>query len=148
VGGQIELMLDPACVYRSFEDCLKVGYACDEARFEWLEDPFVDVGRSFQAHRRLRESIRTPLLQGERLRGLELRAEMIVAGATDIMRADPEMDLGITGLLKVAHLAEAFGMDLEVANCSPAQRHCVGALRNASRYEICNVGPDCPNATP
>ena len=58
------------------------------------------------------------------------------------------MDLGITGVMKCAHLAEAFGIDIEIANCSPAQRHCVASLRNTSRYEICNVGPDCPNATP
>jgi len=148
VGDRLELMHDPACVYRTFEDGLKVGRACDDAGFLWLEDPFVDIGRSFFAHRRLREAIRTPLLQGERIRGLEGKAELLVHGGTDILRADPEMDLGITGVMKCAHLAEAFGMDMEIANCSPAQRHCVAAIPRATRYEICNVGPDCPNATP
>ena len=148
VGHRIELMHDPACVYRTFEDGLAVGRACDDAGFLWLEDPFVDIGRSFFAHRRLRESIKTPLLQGERVRGLESKAELLMHGGTDILRADPEMDLGITGVMKCAHLAEAFGVDIEIANCSPTQRHCVASLRNTSRYEICNVGPDCPNATP
>ena len=148
VGDRLELMHDPACVYRTFETGLAVGRACDEAGFLWIEDPFVDIGRSFHAHRQLRAMISTPLLQGERIRGLEAKAELLMHGGTDILRADPEMDLGITGLLKCAHLAEAFGVDLEIANCSPAQRHCVASVRNASRYEICNVGPDCPNATP
>lgn len=148
VGDRMELMHDPACVYRTFEDCVTVGKACDDAGFLWLEDPLVDIGRSHFAHRRLRRMIRTPLLQGERIRGLEAKADLLVNGGTDILRADPEMDLGITGVMKCAHLAEAFGMDIEIANCSPAQRHCISAIRNASRYEICNVGPDCPNATP
>jgi L-alanine-DL-glutamate epimerase-like enolase superfamily enzyme len=87
-------------------------------------------------------------VQGERIRGLEEKANLIQAEATDRLRADPEMDGGISGMLKIAALAEAFGMDLEIANCSPAQRHCFAALRNANYYEICNVGPDCPNATP
>jgi L-alanine-DL-glutamate epimerase-like enolase superfamily enzyme len=148
VGGRIDLMHDPACVYRTFADGLTVGRACDEAGFKWIEDPFVDVGRSFAMHNRLKSMIRTPILLGERLRGLEAKANLIVSGATDMLRADPEMDLGITGMMKAAALAEAFGMDVEVANCSPAQRHCLSAMRNAHWYEICNVGPDCPNATP
>lgn len=148
VGNDMALMLDPACVYRTLSDALKAGYACDQAGFLWLEDPFDDIGRSFSAQRMLRQKLRTEIVMGERVRGLEQKANMIVAGATDRMRADPEMDLGITGLLKVAHLAEAFGLAIEIANCSPAQRHCVASIGNAHFYEICNVGPDCPNATP
>ena len=148
VGGKMALMLDPACVYRTFSDTLRVGRACDAAGFLWLEDPMVDIGRSFHAHRMLREKLRTEIVMGERLRGLEEKANMIIAGAADRVRTDPEMDLGITGVLKVAHLAEAFGLDVDIANCSPAQRHCVAAIRNSGYYEICNIGPDCPNATP
>ena len=42
----MDLMLDPACEYNTWSDALKVGLACDEARFMWLEDPYKDGGTS------------------------------------------------------------------------------------------------------
>ena len=39
VGGRMDLMLDPACEYITFGDALKVGWACDEQRVFWYEDP-------------------------------------------------------------------------------------------------------------
>lgn len=148
VGDGIELMWDPAGTYLTFHDALTVGRTLDEGKYRWYEDPLIDNGRSAHAHKRLREEIRTPLIMGERIRGLEQKADFIVAGATDILRAEPEFDLGITGLMKAANLAEAFCMDIEVANPSPAQRHCISAIRNTHFYEICNVGPECPVAMP
>ena len=148
VGDRMKLMLDPACIYHTFQQGLEVGRACDDANFLWLEDPFADVGRSTQAHRRLREKIRTPLVQGERIRSLEAKLELVLGGGTDALRADPELDGGITGLMKAAALAEAFGMDIEVANGAPPQRHCISAIRNTRFYEICMVAPDYPNAVP
>lgn len=148
-AGRLALMHDPACIYTTFQHGLAVGRACDDAGYLWLEDSFADLGRSIFANRRLRERIRTPIVQGERLRGLEQKADLIVGQATDAVRADPELDLGITGLMKAAHLAEAFGLDIEVANGAPAQRHCVAAIRNTTFYELCSLGPDAPgNPTP
>ena len=46
VGGRMDLMLDPACEYMTFGDALKVGWACDEERFFWYEDPYRDGGTS------------------------------------------------------------------------------------------------------
>jgi L-alanine-DL-glutamate epimerase-like enolase superfamily enzyme len=56
--------------------------------------------------------------------------------------------MGITGAMKIAHLAESFGLDAEVHACGPAHRHCMGAMRNSNYYEVALVGPDCPNAVP
>jgi len=39
VGGKMDLMLDPYCALKTFGDALKVGWACDEERFFWWEDP-------------------------------------------------------------------------------------------------------------
>ena len=40
-----------------------MGRACDEAGFFWWEDPFRDGGVSRFAHRKLRQLVKTPLLQ-------------------------------------------------------------------------------------
>ena len=148
VGDRMTLMLDPACELRTFADALYVGRACDEADYFWYEDPFRDGGTSAFAHKRLRELIRTPLLMTEHVRGVEPKADFVLAGGTDFLRVDPEYDMGITGSLKIAHLAEALGLDAEIHACGPAHRHLMAALRNTNYYEVALVGPDCPNAVP
>ncbi|MGN6759158.1 MAG: enolase C-terminal domain-like protein, partial [Thermomicrobiales bacterium] len=114
VGDDMDLMIDPACEYETFSDALRVGKACDEANFFWYEDPYKDGGQSAFAHRKLRELIKTPLLLGEHVRGLELKVDQIVAGGTDYVRADADYDGGITGVMKIAHMAEGFGLDCEI----------------------------------
>lgn len=87
-------------------------------------------------HRILRERVRTPLLLTEMVRGLDMRAEVTLQGGTDFLRADPELDMGITGVMKTAHFAEAIGLDVEIHASGPAQRHCMGAVRNTNYYEL------------
>lgn len=146
--GRMTVMLDPVCELRTFADTLAVGRACDEAGFLWYEDPMRDGGCSQFAHRKLRQIIKTPLLQTEHVRGLEPKADFIVNDSTDFVRADPEYDLGITGTMKIAHLAEAFGLDVELHAPGPAHRHCMTAIRNTNFYELALVGPKCGNAMP
>ncbi|MBH67833.1 MAG: mandelate racemase [Rhodospirillaceae bacterium] len=148
VGDKMTLMLDPACELRTFADALYVGRACDEGGYFWYEDPFRDSGVSAFAHKRLREMIKTPILQTEHIRGVEPKADFLVAGGTDFLRMDPEYDMGITGGMKIAHLGESFGIDVEVHACGPAHRHVMSAMRNSNYYEVALVGPDCPNAVP
>ena len=128
VGPSMALMLDPASHLRTFADAVAVGRACDEANFLWLEDPFRDTGVSQSAHRLLRERVATPLLIGEHVRGLENKADMATSGASDFVRVNPDYDMGITGALKVGHMAESLGLDVEVHASGPAHRHCVAAL--------------------
>ena len=142
VGDRMALMLDPSCQLRTFSDTLQVGRACDEAGFLWIEDPFSDGGLSINAHQRLKGLIKTPILLGEHVRGLEAMAAYAVSGATDFLRADPDFDLGITGTMKLAHMAEAFGLDIEIHAPGPAQRHCMAAIRNTNYYELSMVGPN------
>ena len=146
VGEDVTLMLDPACQLRSFADALYVGRACDEANFFWLEDPYRDGGVSAFGHQKLRSMIKTPLLQTEHIRGVEPKADFLIAGGTDFLRSDPEYDMGLTGAQKIHHLAESFGVDVEVHACGPAHRHLMAASRNSNFYEVALVGPDCPNA--
>ena len=129
VGGRMDLMLDPACGYDTFGDALKVGRACDEEGFFWLEDPLPDGGLSHFAHRKLRQLISTPLLQGEHVRGLEERMNFVLADATDFVRGDVRLE-GITGTMKLAHAAESLGIDIELHLGDPATRHCLAAIRN------------------
>lgn len=146
--GKLDLMLDPACELRTFGDALYVGRACDEANFFWYEDPFRDGGFSRHAHRKLRQMLKTPILMGEHIRGLEAKADTITAEATDFVRVNPTLDMGITGAIKIAHLAEAHGLDVEFHGCGPSQRQAMAAVRNANYYELTLCAPAIGNPKP
>ena len=75
----MDLMLDPACELMTFGDAVKVGWACDENRFFWYEDPYRDGGISQFAHRKLRQLINTPILQTEHVRSLEPHIDFAIA---------------------------------------------------------------------
>jgi L-alanine-DL-glutamate epimerase-like enolase superfamily enzyme len=148
VGPDMDLIIDPACEYDTWAETLKVGRACDEARFFWYEDPCKDGGISGFFHRTLRQHITTPLLIGEHVRGLEPHVDLTLAGGTDFVRADAYMDWGITGVMKIAHAAEGLGMDVELHGGGPAHRHCMAAIRNTNYYELGLVHPSVRRTKP
>jgi L-alanine-DL-glutamate epimerase-like enolase superfamily enzyme len=135
------LLIDPACEYENFGQTLAVGRACDEANFFWLEDPYKDGGVSQFAHRKLRQMIKTPILQTEHIRLLEQHVDFIVADATDYVRAGAHEDGGITGTMKIAAASEGFGLDVELHGPSPAHRHIMSAIRNTNFFELGLVHP-------
>ncbi len=143
VGDKMDLMLDPACELITFGDAVKVGWACDENRFFWYEDPYRDGGISQFAHRKLRQLITTPILQTEHVRSLEPHIDFALADATDYVRGDVGYD-GITGVIKLAYACEALGIDLEFHGPGPAQRQCMAAIRNTNYYEMGLLHPKAP----
>ncbi|MBX2998607.1 MAG: hypothetical protein KF893_08870 [Caldilineaceae bacterium] len=143
VGGKMDLMLDPACEYITFGEALKVGWACDENRYFWYEDPYRDGGTSQFAHRKMRQLIRTPLLMTEHVRSVEPHIDFLVNEATDYVRGDVGYD-GITGVMKIAHACEGLGVDIEFHGPGPAQRQCMAAIRNTNYYEMGLLHPKAP----
>ncbi len=148
VGDDFPLMIDPASELRTWLDALAVGQACDEAGYLWYEDPYRDTGGAVEGHKRLRERLKTPLLVCEHVRGLEAKAAFIMAGGGDIIHADPEYDMGITGALKIAHFCQALGLDVQYHACGPAHRAIMAVTPNTRFYEMALVGPDMPNVVP
>ncbi|GAB2618135.1 enolase C-terminal domain-like protein [Pseudactinotalea suaedae] len=142
-AGRSDVMTDPGKGLPTLADALKLGAACDEVGAFWWEDPMRDDARL--GHQILRQRVRTPLLLTEFVRGLEQRVELAIQGATDFLRADPELDMGITGVMKTAHAAEAIGIDMEVHASGPAQRHCMAAIRNTNYYELGLLDPASGN---
>jgi L-alanine-DL-glutamate epimerase-like enolase superfamily enzyme len=148
VGDDMDLMIDPACEYETWADALRIGRACDEANFFWLEDAYKDGGVSIFGHKKLRELIKTPLLQTEHIFGLEQHVDFIVNGGTDFVRTGVYEDGGITGAMKVAHAAEGFGLDVEFHGGGLAHRHCIAAIRNTNYYELGLVNPKLKRTKP
>ena len=148
VGPDIDLMIDPANEVRNFGDALKLGKACDEADFFWWEDVFMDGGVSTFAHRKLRQLIKTPLLQTEHIRLPEQHMNFVLADGTDYVRVGAHEDGGITGAMKIFHACESVGLDVETHGPDPVHRHIMSAVRNTNYYELGLVHPNVRTTKP
>ena len=139
VGDGMSLMLDSSWCY-SHPEALRVGRAIEELGFVWYEDPLpVD---DLHGYVRLKQSLSIPLMATEILKGgLYALPQWIVTGATDYLRGDVVIKGGITGMMKIAHLAEAFAMNCEVhsgynASGNLANLHVTMAIDNCDWYEV------------
>lgn len=139
VGDGMALMLDPTGAY-DHRQALGVGRRLEELGFFWYEEPIGDF--DIGGYAELCRALDIPVLAAEVLPGsLYSLAEFIVRGATDIARGDVYWKGGITGVLKMARLAEAFGMKLELHHgASPimdwANLHAMAAFKNGDYLEI------------
>ncbi len=146
VGDKMKIMYDAANHLHTLGDAIEVGRVCDDCGLYWYEDPYGDGGISIHGHQMLKKSVKTPILVTEHIRNLETSTDMMVAGATDFARADPDYDGGLSGCHKLAIAAEGLGMDVEIHSCGPAMRQLMAACRNANFYEVNLVHPECSNA--
>ena len=145
IDTRIDVMYDAACHLKTLTDAIRIGHVCDEHKLLWFEDPYADGGLTIRGNKALKEMIRTPVMIGEHVRNPEIHTELVVSGATDFGRVDPDYDGGITGSYKAALAAEALGIDVEVHSCGPAMRQLMAALSRSNYYEINLVHPCAPN---
>ena len=148
VADKMLLMLDPFCAIETFGDAMRLGWACDEYKFFWWEDPYKDGGVSAFAHRKLRQLVRTPLLQTEHVRCLEQHVDFVVAEGTDFVRGDVNYDGGITGVMKICHAAEGFGLDCELHGSMAPHQHIMCSVRNMNFLEAGLFHPQVEPARP
>jgi len=139
VGEEMTLMLDSTWGY-SYPQALRVGRAIEELGYHWYEDPL--PAEDLHGYARLHEQLTIPLLATElTLGGLYALPPWITARATDFLRGDVAIKGGITGMLKIAHLAEAFHMNCEVhdgynALNNVANLHVIMAIDNCEFFEV------------
>jgi L-alanine-DL-glutamate epimerase-like enolase superfamily enzyme len=88
------------------------------------------------AYRKLCADLEIPVLAAETSDGAHWNAATwIEDGALDMMRTSTFYKGGITGALKVAHLAEAHGMKAQVHGMGLANAHLCAAIPNNDFYE-------------
>lgn len=142
VGDDMDLMLDPADEYETYAASLKVGRALDEHEYLWYEDPMTGSGDSVHLSERLSNQFTTPLLGGEHARNGPMGvANHLAQNTFEYIRADAHLDGGITGTMKMAHVAESFGVDVELHGGGPAHLHCISAIRNTNYFEHALLHP-------
>jgi len=137
VGDKMILACDPLNG-ADRNGALKLGRELEKLDFLWYEDPIPssDMDGLEELCRRLDIDI----VVGEDFSSIYQHAQYIRRHATDILRTMTEQG-GITGAMKVAHLAECFGMKCEPCNfgsmlVQAAHLHIELANDNCRFYEM------------
>src|SRR5690606_24343784 len=111
-GPDADLMYDGSAGF-DYVDALRLGQALQGEGFLWYEEPMREhyIGH----YKRLRDKLSIPILAAETTDGAHWNtASWIEAGALDMVRVSAAFKGGITGSLRIAHMADSFGMRAQV----------------------------------
>lgn len=109
VGDGFRVMVDANQAFDLAEALRRADMLADHGVF-WFEEPL--PADNISAHSRLAAQSRVPIAVGESMYSLAQFKDYLVHGAASIVQADVARIGGITPWLKVAHLAEAFGVPI------------------------------------
>ena len=112
VGDEMVLMFDPWGTYNTYADALRVGRELEGLGYYWYEHPMPE--HKVESFVRLAEELTIPICSPEIAEGMVFtRADWISRRASDITRIDV-LRGGVTGVMKTAAIADAFGMHCEL----------------------------------
>jgi L-alanine-DL-glutamate epimerase-like enolase superfamily enzyme len=133
VGDGVPLMFDGSAGY-DLLDAIRVGRALAEADYLFYEEPMREF--SITAYQRLAERVDVPLLVAETSDGAHMStADFIASGCAVGVRTSADLRGGITGAMRIAHLADSYLMRAEVHGGGLPNTHLCMAIRNNTYYE-------------
>lgn len=88
----------------------RIGSALDPFRLTWLEEPL--ASNDVEGHAALARRISTPISTGEMLTSVAEHAQFVKLGAADILQPDAPRVGGVTPFLKIAALADEYGLEI------------------------------------
>lgn len=139
VGDDFTLMYDPAAIY-SYGEAVKIGRVLEELDYLWYEDP-LPVDNAYNYEKLCAELDITVMATEYAWGGFLGYPSWITQRATDALRGDVALKGGITGVLKSAHLAEAFNMKYELHHGGNslnnlANAHVALGMTNCDYFEV------------
>jgi L-alanine-DL-glutamate epimerase-like enolase superfamily enzyme len=133
VGDDMPLMFDGSAGF-DLADATYVGRALSEHRYTWYEEPMREF--SITAYRLLADRVDIPLLVAETSDGAHMNtADFISSGCATAVRTSSGLKGGITGALRIAHLAESYLLRAEVHGGGLVNTHLCMAIANTTYYE-------------
>ncbi|MFI6833277.1 mandelate racemase/muconate lactonizing enzyme family protein [Kribbella sp. NPDC050241] len=109
VGPALDIMVD-ANQSMTYAEAKRRAAAFEAVDLAWFEEPL--PADDVTGHVRLAASTSIPIAVGESLYSISQFREYVAAGGAGIVQADVARIGGITPWLKVAHLAEAFNLEI------------------------------------
>jgi L-alanine-DL-glutamate epimerase-like enolase superfamily enzyme len=133
VGDDIPLMYDGSAGF-DLVDAVYLGHVLSDAKYAWYEEPMREF--SVGAYERLGERVSVPLLVAETTGGAHMNtADFIASGCASAVRTSSAFKAGITGALRIAHLADSFLLRAEVHGGGLAATHLCMSIPNTTYYE-------------
>src|SRR5579862_6080910 len=133
VGDGIDLMYDGSAAF-DLTDAVYLGRALGEAGYLWYEEPMREF--NVTAYKWLADRVEVPLLVGETSDCSHLNtADFIASGCASFVRTSANHRGGITGAMRIAHLADSFRLRAEVHGPTEPAVHLCMAIPNCTRYE-------------
>ncbi|MBT4497700.1 MAG: racemase [Gemmatimonadetes bacterium] len=133
VGDDADLMFDGSAGW-DYTTSLWFGRVLEEVNFLWYEEPMREF--DLVSYAELCRSLDIPVLAAETCDGCHWNAATwIQYRALDMMRVSVGFKGGVTGAIKVAHLAESFGMRAQVHGGGIPNLHLCAAIPNNDYYE-------------
>ncbi|WP_127473219.1 enolase C-terminal domain-like protein [Microbacterium sulfonylureivorans] len=133
VGPDVPLMYDGSAAF-DLLDATYLGRALSEADYLWYEEPMKEF--SVTAYQRLAERVDVPLLVCEVAEGAHMAtADYIASGCASAVRAGSLLRGGVTGAMRIAHLADSFHLRAEVHGGGLVNTHLCMAIKNTTYYE-------------
>ena len=137
IGSDTPLMVD-ANMKWSVEEAIRASRALAEYDVYWLEEPTAPF--DVAGHVRIQREGPLPVAAGENLHTLEEFEAMISAGAVAFPEPDVSNCGGISGWIKVAHLAEARNLPVTSHGVHDLHVGLLAAVPNASFLEVHGFG--------
>jgi L-alanine-DL-glutamate epimerase-like enolase superfamily enzyme len=125
VGADIKIIVD-ANQQWTVKQAIAMGSALAEYDPYWIEDPV--PAHDVEALRQVKDSLSVRICVGEVYQNVPSFRLLLERRAADVVMID--LDLGLTGFVKVAHLAESYGLPVVNHLASEILAHGIGAVPN------------------
>ena len=140
VGSSIDLMHDPVGIY-TYDEAVIVGRSLEQLEYRWFEEPIPE--RSHNRLKQLANELTIPIMANETLMfDVDISAQWMISGATDLIRYNART--GTTAGLKLAHMAELYGTNVEFNGTGGlwglVHAHLLCSIQNTSYYEYFKGG--------
>jgi L-alanine-DL-glutamate epimerase-like enolase superfamily enzyme len=138
VGDTIPLMYDGSAGF-DLPDAIHLGHALSDAGFLWYEEPLREFGVT--PHKWLADAVSIPLLVAETSDGAHMNtADFLASGCAAFVRTSTPLKGGVTGAMRIAHLADSYQVRAEVHGPSIVHQHLCMAIPNTTYYEALVYG--------
>lgn len=133
IGPDVKLMVDANCAYKLYE-AIQLARRIEEYDPFWFEEPISPD--DYEGHKRLADSTSIPIATGENEYTRYGFRDLINQKAVAILNADAIILGGITEFMKVAHLAQAYDVDIAPHGPQEVHVHLVAAISNGLILEF------------
>ncbi|MBC7781173.1 MAG: mandelate racemase/muconate lactonizing enzyme family protein [Proteobacteria bacterium] len=130
IGADTLLMLDMNAAF-SLDDCIAFARAVEAFNIFWLEEP-LHWHLTPTDFARLARATHIPLGHGERELTRHSVRDFIVEGGIRFVQFDATRSGGMTEAVRIAHLAEQYGVSIAPHLAPEIHSHLVAAFRSAS----------------